>query len=214
MAKGYWFLNLDVVNPVDYITYRDANARFAAEHGLSFVIRGGDFEHLDGIKRHRNVLVELASYEQALTVYDAPDYQPVRALRRSTAIADLAAVEEYEGPQPSAAPPPEGTSDHPRGYWMAKADVFDPAAFQDYLAARAEPLAAHGAWLVVHGGRHQLLEGLGRGLYEVVAFRDVATARACFHSPAYQRALAIRQAAATVDGVLVAGFTGHEAPPQ
>ena len=213
MAKGYWFLNLDVVNPVDYISYRDANARFAADHGLRFVIRGGDFEHLDGIKRHRNVLVELPSYEDALQVYDAPAYRPVRQLRGSTAIADLAAVEGYDGPQPSAAPPPEGTSDRPRGYWMAKADVFDPAGFKDYLAARAEPLAAHGAWLLVHGGRHQLLEGLGRSLYEVVAFRDVETARACFHSPAYQRALAIRQASATADGVLVSGFTGHEAAP-
>lgn len=213
MAKGYWFLNLDVVNPVDYLTYREANARYAADHGLSFVIRGGDFEHLDGIKRHRNVLVELPSYDDALNVYAAPDYQPVRELRRSTAIADLAAVEGYDGPQPSPAPPPEGTAASPRGYWMAKADVTDPAGFEDYLAARAEPLAAYGAWLVVHGGRHQLLEGLGRALYEVVAFRDLETARACFHSPAYQRALAIRQASATADGVLVAGFTGHEALP-
>lgn len=213
MAKGYWFLNLDVVNPVDYLTYREANLAYARAHGLSFVIRGGDFEQLDGIKRHRNVLVETASFETAIALYDAPDYQHVRDLRKATAIADLAAVEGYEGPQPSPAPPPEGTPDHPRGYWMAKVDVTDPERYKDYVAANAEPLAEYGGWFLVRGGRHQLLDGRGRQRYVVIAFRDLATARACYFSPGYQKALAIRRAASQADHVLISGYTGREAPP-
>lgn len=213
MAKGYWFLNLDVVNAVDYITYREANFRFAQTHGLGFVIRGGDFEHMEGIKRHRNVLVEMPSFEDAVSIYEAGDYAPVRALRRATAIADLAAVEGYEGPQPSPAPPPEGTPEHPRGYWMAKVDVTDPERYKDYIAANAEPFAEYGAWFLVRGGRHHLLEGRGRSRYVVIAFRDVATAHACYVSPGYQRALAIRRDASVADLVIVSGYTGREASP-
>ncbi|MFG1237156.1 DUF1330 domain-containing protein [Xanthobacter autotrophicus DSM 597] len=213
MANGYWFLNLDVVNPVDYITYREANYAFARSHGFRFVIRGGDFEQLEGIKRHRNVLVELPSYEDALSTYTLPEYQHVRDLRRSTAIADLAAVEGYDGPQPSSAPPPEGTPENPRGYWMAKVDVTDPERYKDYVAANAEPLAEYGAWFVVRGGRNQLLEGHGRSRYVVIAFKDVATARACYFSPGYQKALAIRREASVADVILISGYTGHEAAP-
>lgn len=213
MAKGYWFLNLDVVNPVDYLTYREANARFASEHGLRFIVRGGDFEYLEGIKRHRNVLVELPSFDAAVSTYEVPEYQPVRALRRATAIADIAAVEGHDGAQPSAAPPPEGTPDKPRGYWMAKVDVADPERYKDYVAAAAEPFAEYGGWFLVRGGRHRLLDGQGRQRYVVIAFRDMETARACYFSPGYQRARAIRQSVSQADLILISGFTGREAPP-
>ncbi|MFS8036024.1 DUF1330 domain-containing protein [Xanthobacter sp. AM11] len=213
MAKGYWFLNLDVVNPVDYITYRNANQRYVDDHHLRFVVRGGDFEQLEGIKRHRNVLVEMDSFDAAVATYDAPDYQAVRALRRSTAVADLAVVEGHAGPQPVPAPPPEGTPEHPRGYWMARVDVTDPERYKDYEAAEAEPFAEYGGWFLVRGGRHRLLEGHGRAHYMVVAFRDVATARACYFSAGYQRALAIRREASVADLLLISGFTGHELPP-
>ncbi len=213
MAKGYWFLNLDVVNPVDYITYREANLAFARSHGFRFVIRGGDFEQLEGIKRHRNVLVELPSYEDALSTYNLPEYQTVRDLRRSTAIADLAAVEGFDGPQPSPAPPPEGTPENPRGYWMVKVDVTDPDRYKDYAAAAAEAFAEYGAWFLVRGGRNHLLEGHGRSRYVVTAFKDVATARACYFSPAYQTARVIRQEASVADFLIISGYTGHELPP-
>lgn len=213
MAKGYWFLNLDVVNPVDYITYREANLAYARAHGFRFLIRGGDFEQLEGIKRHRNVLVELPSFEDAVALYHAPDYQHVRDLRRTTAIADLAVVEGFDGPQPSPAPPPEGTPDHPLGYWMSKVDVTDPERYKDYVAATAAPFAEYGAWFLVRGGRNHLLEGRGRSRYVVTAFKDVATARACYFSSGYQRALAIRQEASAADVLIISGYTGREPPP-
>ncbi|MFG1210906.1 DUF1330 domain-containing protein [Xanthobacter flavus] len=213
MAKGYWFLNLDVVNPVDYITYREANLAYAQTHGFRFVIRGGDFEQMEGIKRHRNVLVELPSFDDALSLYSAPDYQNIRDLRRNTAIADLAAVEGFDGAQLSPAPPPEGTPEHPRGYWMTKVDVTDPDRYKDYVAAAAEPFTEYGAWFLVRGGRNHLLEGRGRSRYVVTAFKDVATARACYFSPGYQKARAIRQEASVADLLIISGYTGHELPP-
>lgn len=213
MAKGYWFLNLDVVNPVDYITYREANLAYARAHGLDFIVRGGDFEHLEGIKRHRNVVLEFPSFDAAIAQHEAADYRSIREMRASTAISDLAAVEGYDGPQPSPAPPPEGTPERPRGYWMARVDVEDAERYKDYVAANAEPFAEYGAWFLVRGGRSRLLEGRGRARYVVLAFRDVETAHACYFSPGYQRALAIRRATATSDLLIVSGYTGREPSP-
>lgn len=210
MAGGYWLLNLDVINRVEYITYAEANLPFVAAHGGRFLVRGGDFDPVEGLRRHRNVVVEFPSYDGALAVYRSPECQKVADLRRPYAVADFVVAEGYEGPQPSAAPPPEGSSLLPRGYWMMRLDVEDEARCADYLAAGSEALAAWGGWFLVRGGRAGQMEGMGRSRNILVAFRDVVTARACYHSPAYQRALAIRADAAAVDHIIIAGYTGAE----
>ncbi|MFG1477482.1 DUF1330 domain-containing protein [Xanthobacter sp. V4C-4] len=209
MAKGYWFINIDVVNPVDFVTYASANVAFLAERQARFLIAGGDFDHLEGIKRHRNVLVEWPSYEAALDAYASPEYRRVAALRGDSAIADLAVVEGYEGPQPSPSAPPESTPDFPRGYWMVRMDVIDAAAYEAARPANAEALAAFGGWFLVRGGRSSVLEGKGRERYVVVAFPDIASARACYHSFAYQQALAHRKLAAEGDLIIISGHAGR-----
>lgn len=205
MAKGYWFINVDVVDPVSFMTYAGAKVSFLAGHKARFLISGGDFDHLEGIKRHRNALVEWPSYEAALAAYHSPQYQQVAALSVDCAILDLAVVEGYEGPQPSAAPPAESTAEFPRGYWMARMDVTDPAAYAQYRAANAGALAAFGGWFLVRGGRSTLVAGTGRSRYVVVAFPDLASARACYQSFAYQQVLAHRKRAATGDLIIISG---------
>ena len=210
MAKGYWLLNLDVINQVEYITFTEANRPFVESHSGRFLVRGGDFDPMEGLRRHRNVVVEFASYEEALGVYRSPEYQKVVDLRRPYAVADFVVVEGYGGTQPSAAPPPEGSAHLPRGYWMMRIDVEDEARAREYVAAAGEAFSAFGAWFLVRGGRAEQTEGRGRAGNVVVAFRDVVTARACYHSPAYQRAIAIRKDAAAVDLIIIAGYTGKE----
>jgi len=210
MAKGYWFINVDVVDPVDFITYANANVTFIAERKARFLIAGGDFDHLEGIKRHRNVLVEWPSYEEALAAYRSPDYQRVVALRGDCAITDVAVVEGYEGEQVSPSAPPEGTPEFPRGYWMVRMDVTDPAAYEQYRAANAKALAEFGGWFLVRGGRSTVVEGKGRERYVVLAFPDLASARACYHSFAYQQALARRKIAAEGDLIIIAGYVGRQ----
>lgn len=213
MAKGYWVVNLDVVNPVSFLTYAEANVAFGVKHKVHFVIGGGDFEQMEGIKRHRNALVEIPSYEEALSLHASSEFAVVSRLRQDSCVADIAAVEGYDGPQPSAAPPPAGSADFPRGYWMARIDITDPVLYQDYAAATQQALAAFDGWYVVRGGRCQILEGKGRDRYVVVAFRDVVTARACYFSPSYERARAIRQKAAESDFLIISGYTGREPHP-
>lgn len=210
MAKGYWFINVDVVDPVDFISYASANVAFLTEHKAKFVIAGGDFEHMEGIKRHRNVLVEWPSYEAALAAYQSPEYQQISQMRGECAIADLAVVEGYEGEQPSAEPPAESTPQFPRGYWMARLDVTDPVAFESYRAANMKAVGAFGGWLLVNGGRSMVVAGKGRSHYVVIAFPDLASAQACYKSFAYQQAMAHRKLAAEGDLIVIAGYAGKQ----
>ena len=76
---------------------------------------------------------------------------------------------------------------------------------------RPSPNTVRGSWCA--GGRNHLLEGHGRSRYVVTAFKDVATARACYFSPAYQKARAIRQEASVADFLIISGYTGRELPP-
>ena len=209
MAKGYWFINLDVANPVSFLTYGEANLAFGLRHHLRFTIHGGDFEQMEGIKRHRNLLVEIPSYEEALALHGSEEYAKVIRHRQDSCVADFAAVEGYDGPQPCAAPPPDGTAEFPNGYWMARVDITDPVRYEEYRAANAEAFAEYGGWFMVRGGRSQILEGHGRGRYVVVAFRDLETARACYFSLAYQRALAIRKTCAETDLLIIASHPGY-----
>lgn len=210
MAKGYWFINVDVIDPVAFITYAQANLEFLTAHHVRFLIAGGDFDHVEGIKRHRNVLVEWPSYDEALAAYRSPEYQRVSTLRGECAIADLAVVEEYEGAQPSAEAPAESVPGFPRGYWMARLDVTDPEAFERTRAAGDAAIAAFGGWYVVHGGRSTVLAGKGRSIYAVVAFPDLASAQACYHSFAYQQSLSHRKVAADGDLIIISGYAGAQ----
>ncbi|MGR7995940.1 DUF1330 domain-containing protein [Xanthobacter sp. ZOL 2024] len=211
MAKGYWFVNVDVVDPVEFITYAEANIRFLREQGAHFLVAGGDFDHHEGIKRHRNVLVEWPSYEAALAAYQLPEYQKVVRLRRDSAITDLAVVEGYDGPQASAAPPQAVGPEFPLAYWMVRMDVTDPQRYEAYKAADAQALSAYKGWFLVRGGRAQVMEGKGRSRYVVVAFADLATARACYQSFEYQQALAHRKLAAEGDLIIISGYAGKPA---
>jgi uncharacterized protein (DUF1330 family) len=96
----------------------------------------------------------------------------------------------------------------PKGYWVAHATVDDPAAYEAYRAANAEAFAKFGARFVIRGGPQEVMEGAQRPRTVVIEFADVETARACYMSPEYQRAKALRDPVSTADVVIVAGWDG------
>jgi len=93
----------------------------------------------------------------------------------------------------------------PNGYWIVRVSVRSAERYPDYLAAAQSAFAKYGARFLVRGGRFDAMEGSSRERNVVVEFKDYETAVACYRSPEYQRAKAIRTANADADLVIVEG---------
>lgn len=95
-----------------------------------------------------------------------------------------------------------------KGYWVAHVDVHDPEAYKAYVAANAAPFAKYGARFLVRGGAAEVVEGAMRSRTVVIEFPTPEAARACYHSPEYQAAKALRAPAAAGDLVIIEGHDG------
>ena len=94
----------------------------------------------------------------------------------------------------------------PKGYWIARVDVTDLAGYQEYVAANAAAFAKYGARFVVRGGRFEAPEGKARARNVVLEFKDYDTAVACYHSPEYAVAKALRDGRAEADVLIIEGY--------
>jgi uncharacterized protein (DUF1330 family) len=100
MAKGYWIGRVDVSDTEAYKKYVAANGPVFAKYGARFLIRGGQFEAVEGTARSRNVVIEFPSYQVALACYHSPEYAAAMALRLDAGVSDILVIEGYDGPQP------------------------------------------------------------------------------------------------------------------
>lgn len=96
-----------------------------------------------------------------------------------------------------------------KGYWIARVDVTDADGYQAYVRANAEPFRKYGARFIVRGGAFEAPEGTPRARNIVLEFPDHAAALACYHSPEYQTAKALRDGKGIADLIIV---EGHDAP--
>ncbi len=92
-----------------------------------------------------------------------------------------------------------------KAYWVVRVAVNNAENYPKYLSTAKQAFKKYGAHFVVRGGRYQSMEGTSRDRNVVVEFKDFETALACYQSPEYQKARAIRQANAEADLVIVEG---------
>ncbi|MCB1342411.1 MAG: DUF1330 domain-containing protein [Pseudooceanicola sp.] len=97
MAKGYWVGHVDVADLEEYKKYIAANAAPLAEYGARFLVRGGEYEQMEGSVRKRTVVIEFDSYETALACYNSPGYQAALALRKPVSTGDMIVIKGYDG---------------------------------------------------------------------------------------------------------------------
>jgi uncharacterized protein (DUF1330 family) len=100
VAKGYWIVRVDVDDTEQYKRYVAANAKPLKKFGARFLVRGGQFDPVEGGSRARNAVIEFPSYQAALDCWRSPEYQAAIALRRDVSTIDLIVIEGYDGPQP------------------------------------------------------------------------------------------------------------------
>ncbi|PWE32038.1 DUF1330 domain-containing protein [Maritimibacter sp. 55A14] len=96
----------------------------------------------------------------------------------------------------------------PKGYWVAHVTVEDPEVYRKYREANAAPFAAHGARFLVRGGEGDVVERALRPRTVVIEFPSIEAARACYDSPEYRAAKALRDPVSAGDIVIVEGFGG------
>lgn len=92
-----------------------------------------------------------------------------------------------------------------KAYWIARVDVRDAEGYKDYVAAAKPAFERYGARFLARGGAADAVEGPGRARNVIIEFASMQAARDCYHSPEYQRAVAIRQKHADGEIVLVEG---------
>ncbi len=97
-----------------------------------------------------------------------------------------------------------------KAYWIAQVDVIDPDGYKEYVAENAIAFRKYGAEFLVRGGASETVEGSSRARIVVIAFKDHATALACYHSPEYAKAKALRLGRGVSDLVIVEGYDGPQ----
>ena len=99
----------------------------------------------------------------------------------------------------------------PKGYWIGRLDVNDMDAFKAYQVANAPALKEFGGRFLARGGKCDCVEGSKRSRNVIVEFPSYEAAVACYNSPAYQKAVAIRKPpVSSTDFVLVEGYDGPQ----
>ncbi len=93
-----------------------------------------------------------------------------------------------------------------KGYWIAHVDVTDAAAYDAYRQANAVAFAKYGARFLVRGGAQTVVEGQARSRTVVLEFDSLAIATACYESPEYRAAMALRQPVSTADMIIIEGW--------
>jgi len=97
-----------------------------------------------------------------------------------------------------------------KGYWIARVDVTDADGYQAYVKANAAAFSKFGARFIVRGGQFESPEGTPRSRSIVLEFADYGTAVACYHSPEYQAAKALRIGKSVADLLIIEGYDGAQ----
>lgn len=95
-----------------------------------------------------------------------------------------------------------------KGYWIAGVDVTDPEGYKEYVAANAAAFRKYGAKFIVRGGQFEAPEGTARSRNVVLEFKDYETAVACYNSPEYAAAKALREDCSEANLIIIEGYDG------
>lgn len=93
-----------------------------------------------------------------------------------------------------------------KAYWIGHVTVDDPQAYQAYRAANAAAFTKFGGRFLVRGGPQEVVEGAMRPRAVLIEFPSYDAALACYHSPEYQAALALRAPISIADLAIVQGW--------
>ncbi len=96
----------------------------------------------------------------------------------------------------------------PKGYWIAHVDVSDPENYKQYQALNAKAFSKYGARFLVRGGKSVTKAGKVRSRSVIIEFDTYEKALACYDSPEYKAAEAVRNKYSAADVIVIEGWDG------
>jgi uncharacterized protein (DUF1330 family) len=91
-----WIAHVTVTDDTAYAEYAKLATGAIAEHGGTFIARGGRFVQLEGRERPRNVVARFPSVEAAVDCYNSPAYQEALSHAKDASERELMVVETTE----------------------------------------------------------------------------------------------------------------------
>ena len=97
-----------------------------------------------------------------------------------------------------------------KGYWIANVDVRNPDGYKEYVAALPDIFRKFGGRYATRGGRTEVVEGKSRSRIVIIEFSSFEAVMTCYRSPDYAKAIALRQANADADLIVIEGYDGPQ----
>lgn len=96
MPKGYWIAHMTVTDPDKYPDYIETAKPAFQEYGARFIVRGGEYQCVEGNTGVRHVVIEFDSMEKAMACYRSEQYQKAIAIRQNASEGSITIVEGTE----------------------------------------------------------------------------------------------------------------------
>jgi len=92
--SAYLIVNVDVKDPTVYEEYKAKVPALIRKYGGEYLVRGGRFVIVEGDwKPTRLVILRFPDITSAQSLYNDPEYQPLKALRQRASKTDIVVVE-------------------------------------------------------------------------------------------------------------------------
>ncbi|HSG91987.1 MAG TPA: DUF1330 domain-containing protein [Pseudomonadales bacterium] len=92
--SAYLIVDVDIRDPQQYETYKKRVPELIARHGGEYLVRGGDFEVLEGDWAPTRLVLFRFPDRAAIHAFMAdPDYRPLAALRHRIASSSIVAMD-------------------------------------------------------------------------------------------------------------------------
>jgi uncharacterized protein (DUF1330 family) len=96
-VTAYLIIDLEVHDPAGFQKYREGVGAFIAKHGGEYLVRGGEFEVIEGDwQPHRLVLFRFPNRQAIRNFFADPDYAGLKDIRLRSAKTIAVAVDGTE----------------------------------------------------------------------------------------------------------------------
>ncbi len=94
---AYIVVQVKINDPEKFAVYRDMVPPTLTAYGGRYLVRGGDWEGLEGTwNPHRLVVIEFGDVMQAKAWWSSEEYAPAKKLREESTDSKLIVVEGYD----------------------------------------------------------------------------------------------------------------------